>query len=214
MCQILRCVLNCVLTLITKLRKRKEKNRKNSRIASNESIKANRRVKNSFYNSVNQTTNNPEITSKKKFSLLIKLMNSQKYSTIPPLIENENIINNPGEKSNLFNNHFASKSTVPNVDDRIPDLPRKTGIPCIDKVNTSPIEVAKILRCLKKSHSSYCGIPGKFLSLISTPISFSMSKLFNNLFDVGHYPDLWKISHVTAVCKRKGSKTDKRNFVR
>ena len=136
--------------LITKLRKRKEKTQNNSKIASKESLKANRRVKNNFYNSVNQTMNNPEIASKKKFSILIKLMNSQKYSTIPPLIENENIINNPGEKSNLFNNHFASKSTVPNFDDKIPELPRKTEIPCIDKVNTSPIEVAKTLRCLKK----------------------------------------------------------------
>ena len=75
-------------------------------------------------------------------------------------------------------------------------------------VNTSPIEVARIIRKIKQSHLSHCGIPGKFIHLISTPISFSMSRLFNNLFEVGHFPDTWKI----AVHKKSASKTDKRNF--
>ena len=39
-----------------------------------------------------------------------------------------------------------------------------------------------------------------------------MSRLFNNLFEVGLFPDIWKVAHVTAIFKRSGSKTDKRNF--
>ena len=75
------------------------------------------------------------------------------------------------------------------------------------------MEISKIIRDhLKKSCISYCGIPGKFLGLIATPISFSMSRLFNNLFQIGHYPDLWKISHITAIYKSKGLKTDKANY--
>ena len=45
--------------------------------------------------------------------------------------------------------------------------------------------------------------------MISTPISFSMSRLFNNLFEIGHFPHLWKLAHVTAVYKRSGPKKDK-----
>ena len=48
--------------------------------------------------------------------------------------------------------------------------------------------------------------------MIATPISFSMSRLFNNLFEIGHFPYLWKLAHVTAVYKRSGLKTDKSNF--
>ena len=48
--------------------------------------------------------------------------------------------------------------------------------------------------------------------MIATPISFSMSRLFNNLFENGHFPHLWKLAHVTAVYKRSGPKTDKSNF--
>jgi hypothetical protein len=56
---------------------------------------------------------------------------------------------------------------------------------------------------------SHCGTSGKFISLIATPISFSMSRLFNNLFEIGHFPDLWKAAHVSSIYKRSGPKTSK-----
>ena len=107
---------------------------------------------------------------------------------------------------------FASKSTVHNPNDPAPNLVRNDGIPLLDNLNTSPIEIAKLIRSVKKSHISYCGISGKFIQLIAQPISYSMSKLFNNLFKIGHFPDLWKIAHITAVYKRTGPKTSKTSF--
>ena len=77
---------------------------------------------------------------------------------------------------------------------------------------TTWFEIAKIIRNTKKSHLSHCGISGKFISLISTPVSFSMSRLFNNLFEIGHFPNIWKIAHITPIYKRSGPKTCKTNF--
>ena len=39
-----------------------------------------------------------------------------------------------------------------------------------------------------------------------------MSRLFNNLFEIGHFPDVWKIAHVTPVYKRSWPKTEKSSF--
>ena len=86
------------------------------------------------------------------------------------------------------------------------------NIPTLGNINTSPIEVAKLIRNIKKSHLSHCGISGMFISLISTPISFSMSRLFNNLFEIGHFPNIWKIAHITAIYKKSGSKSCKTNY--
>ena len=72
--------------------------------------------------------------------------------------------------------------------------------------------MTKIIRNIKKSHLSQCGISGNFIHIIFTPISFSMSRLFNNLFEIGHFPDVWKIAHVTPVYKRSGPKTEKSRF--
>ena len=131
---------------------------------------------------------------------------------VPPLVENNCTVQDPVQKSNIFNEFFASKSSVRNHNDPIPILERKEGVSPLSVINTSPIEVAKFARQIKKSHFSECGIPGKFISAISTPISFSMSRLFNNLFEVGHFPHLWKLAYVTPIYKRSGPKTDKSNF--
>ena len=73
---------------------------------------------------------------------------------------------NLSKKSDLLNKHFSSKSSVPNADDDVPFLPRNPNIPSVCTINTSPMEVSKIIRDhLKKSHLSHCGIPGKFLSI-------------------------------------------------
>ena len=155
---------------------------------------------------------NNEISPKKKFGILTKLMNNQKFSSIANLIENGATIENPEQKSNVLNTYFSSKSTVLNPEDCVPNLEERPNTTQFSTINTSPIEVSKIIRSLKKSNFSHCGVPGKFLSLIATPISFSLSKLFNNHFQTGIFPDIWKVSHVTAIYKSKGLKSDKNNY--
>ena len=65
---------------------------------------------------------NPEISAKKKFSILKKLLNNQKFSSIPPLIDGSLTIKDPKLQSDVFNTHFATKSTVPNPNDHAPNL--------------------------------------------------------------------------------------------
>ena len=79
-------------------------------------------------------------------SVMHDRLKNNKISSTPPIIENEHIINDPKEKSNVFNNYFASKSRVPNFDDPVPHLPIRDGLNKLNMLNTSPIEVAKIIR--------------------------------------------------------------------
>ena len=139
-------------------------------------------------------------------------MKNSKFSHIPPLVENDITVQDPLQQSNIFNEFFASKSTVPNFNDPAPNLEKRSDIPPLNSLNTSPIELSKFIRNIKKSHISHCGIPGKFIHLIAKPISYSMSKLFNNMFEIGHFPDIWKLAHITAVFKRSGQKTSKTNY--
>ena len=39
-----------------------------------------------------------------------------------------------------------------------------------------------------------------------------MSTLFNNLFEIGLFPDVWKIAHITAIYKNVGPKSSKLNY--
>ena len=55
--------------------------------------------------------------------------------------------------------------------DPSPNVQRKEGVSSLDVIKTSPIEVAKFIRNIKKSQFSQCGIPGKFNHLVATPIT-------------------------------------------
>ena len=202
---------NTAPEILTKYLHKKNKAFAKSREAANASNIANRRVKSAFFNSVNCTMNNHEISAKKKFSILQKLMKNNKFSSISPLNENDKIINDSGEKAKIFNNHFASKSNLNGKEDDPPFLQKK-DFPELSLLNTSPLEVGKLIRTMKKSHISPCGISAKFLQLISLEISYALSKLFNNLFETGHFPDVWKIAHVTPIFKRNGSKNCRTNY--
>jgi hypothetical protein len=149
-------------TILTRCLRKKNKAFIKSRDAANESTKANRRVKFAFYNTVNSTMNNYSISPKKKFSILLKLMKNNKFSPTPPLLENNVTINEPQQKSELFNTFFASKSNVQGANDDPPNLQRLVNVPNLDNINTSPLEVGKFIRGLNKSHSSYCGISANF----------------------------------------------------
>ena len=85
---------------------------------------------------------NPAISAR----ILTKSMNYQKFSRISCLIEHDQIINDPRTKSDLLNNHFASKSTVNNPNEEVPLLDPITDITKGDTLNTSPIETARIIR--------------------------------------------------------------------
>ena len=59
---------------------------------------------------------------------------------------------------------------------------------------------------------SYCGIPGKFISIIATPDSFPIYRSFNNMFSEGIFSDIFKISHVLPLYKNSGVKSDKSSY--
>ena len=89
--------------LVTRLLNKRNKAHDKAREAANDSSKVNRRAKNAFHNTVNDTMRNPSISAKKKFSILFKLMKNNKHCNIPPLIENDITLQDPTEQSNIFN---------------------------------------------------------------------------------------------------------------
>ena len=92
-----------------------------SRVAANESCKANCRAKAAFQNSINNTLRNPLLSAKKKFSLLFKIMKNNKFINVPPLVDNNITVQDPN-----------------NMDDPIPFLQQKEGIQIINSINSFP----------------------------------------------------------------------------
>ena len=89
--------------------------------------------------------------AKKKFEILLRLTKKNKHSSIPPLVDNEKVINGNDEKATIFNNFFTEKSSLSSSEDEAPELEKMEDIPDLDLINTSPFEVSACIKKLKKS---------------------------------------------------------------
>ena len=174
-----------------------------------------RRAKNSYFNSLKSVFGNPNISSKKKFSLLQKLSNSSKSNVIPPLIENGKIISDPREQADLFNPYFADKANVNNPHDLPPDLDCFATDDIFANLDTTYYEVGPIIKALKDCSRSPCGIPSSFIkkvySFTGSKITILISNLLNRIFHTGVYPRIWKVAHVTPIFK-SDDKSNKTNY--
>ena len=92
--------------ILTRYLTKRNKAYNKSREAANKSNVANRRAKYAFYNSVNSTMNDCNISAKKKFSILLKLMKNNKFSGMSPLNENGVVYNDPKEKGQTIFLHL------------------------------------------------------------------------------------------------------------
>ena len=84
---------------------------------------------------------NPNMAPKKKFELLERITNTGKSSNVKPLIDNDQMINNPKLKSKVFNAHFAYKSTIINSSDTGLHLDEVDTQTTLEKIYTSKYEL-------------------------------------------------------------------------
>ncbi len=152
---------------------------------------------------------------------------SSKSSTIKLLDTNENLISDSKTVSDIFNNHFATIGSK--IEQRIPFQPgnykdylnKKDGNNklIINFENnlfflspTDTEEVGKIIDGLDiKKSTGPNGVPVYILKIYKYFFSFWLSRLVNQCFEVGVFPDILKKAKVTPLHK-KDSKLDFLNY--
>ena len=175
-----------------------------------------RSTKQKYFNKLKGTLLNPEISSKKKFTLLNRLTNTGKNANIPPLIDSDKIIHKPKEKAQTFNNHFAKKSNLKGREESPPTIDPIETLSDLIHFDTSYHEIGPLIKSMKNADFSPCGIPAKFLKLLyqrfGSKITTPIADLLNLIFRTGTYPKIWKVANITPVFKKKGARTDKSNW--
>ena len=133
--------------------------------------------------------------------------------SIPPLIENDQVIPDDLSKATVFNNYFASISSFPeNI--QIPDLPNFNYLTetRLDSVTTNETEVESLLRRVNAHKSSGPdGVGNWVLKHCAKPLSVPYSKLFNKSLQTGRFPTQWKQANVCPVFKKE-NRSDKTNY--
>ena len=131
-------------------------------------------------------------------------------SVIPPMSdETGTMYVKDIEKANGFMHVFKEVFTVDNG--MLPNFPHKNVV-CEDFVDLSPKNVSKYLRLANKlSAAGPDGFPGVFWTNLSTSLSVPLSIIFNQSYNTGHLPAVWKLSYVSPIHK-KGDKSNFKNY--
>ena len=113
------------------------------------------------------------------------------------------------EKANGFMHDFKEVFTVDNG--VLSNFPHRNVV-CEDFIDLSPNNVSKYLRLAKKlSADEPDGFPGVFWTSLFTSLSIPLSIIFNQSYNTGHLPAVWKLSHVSLIHK-KGIKSNFKNY--
>ena len=144
---------------------------------------------------------------------------SSKTSNIKLLDTNKNLISDPKKVSNIFNEHFSSIGST--IEQKIPFQPGNFNDYLIRKDNnnkliinsennsfflspTVPEEVKKIIDALDiKKSTGPNGVPVYILKIFNFFFSYWLSRLANQCFEMGVFPDILKTAKVTPLHKKE-----------
>ena len=144
-----------------------------------------------------------------KFWGIIKTLLSNNYNSSQPFSVsfNENMLTDPKDIANCFNNHFCSigKSLVDKIDPSYPlsyrkYLQNRTKASMHFRPNTLAAEIFNVI--FQGNPNKSCGFDGinaGFVKIAADVISPILAVLINACFDVGIFPSCLKIAKVVPI---------------
>ena len=165
------------------------------------------------YNRVGTKLSDPSTNAKEYWHLVKSLYGSKIDAGIPPLNSDDNVIADAKGKADLLNQHFASKSTLPPVNER-PSLPRNIyeSASQLSEVSVTEKDILDSLKTMKTaSANGPDNISNRLLKETITSILSPLKTLFNLSLRTQVFPAKWKEANVTPVFKG-GERQDKQNY--
>ena len=177
----------------------------------NSIVNAIRRAKINFFRSVSAKLSDPGLCSKKWWHLSKSLLNNREKRRIPFLLDNGSSVTNDANIAEIFNNFFASQSTLCDDSGQLPAFSFRTT-ERLSIITVSKMEIHEILESLDTSKASgYDGLGNKVLKMLAPALSEPLSHLFNLSLQSGVFPNYWKFANVNPIFK-KGDPHCKTNY--
>ena len=148
---------------------------------------------------------------------IIRMGENDKSNNISLMIENE-LVNDPTEVANEFNNYYANiaKKIQQSIYTQGQDFHKYLGSRSDKTFFISPTDKDEILDMINyinmNKASGPNSIPPKILLLIKTQLAEPLAAIFNLSIEKGIYMDKLKISRIVSIYKNKGDKFQSQNY--
>ena len=140
-------------------------------------------------------------SSKSWWKTVKPFLSNKDKQQVPPLLYQNELISDAGDKANILNNFFQEQTDIQDVDKHVPVLdPIVTS--CLQNIQVSPDEVSSVLHNLVVGKAAGPdGVNNRILRELHDVLSLPLSKLFNYSLEIGTVPAAWKEANVTPVFK-------------
>ena len=154
----------------------------------------------------------PRNRGKKYWTCLKRLLNKNKASVIPPMLDNGIFINDIKIKCNMFNSYFQNQCTIVETSSILPSFVKKTLL-SLDKISFTQNQITTLIRKIqpKKSHG-HDGISASLLKLCDASLALPLHIIFTNCIEKGVFPTKWKKANVSPIYKKKNEKNIVSNY--
>ena len=182
-------------------------------LARREANRAIRNAKKRYQTKVVDSLSDPNLNIRNFWKISKRILDEKSERTIPPLLENDNLIAEDDKKADIFNNYFASIASLDHSEPlpKLPDFQFLTDAR-MHNIQTSEVEVQRLLSLLNVHKSTGPDAIGNWvLKHCSTSLCKPLTAVFNKSLCDGIFPSVWKQANVCPVFK-KGNKSDKTNY--
>ena len=177
-----------------------------------------RAVEGHYRSLIDENSNNP----KEMWKTINKVLNKNQCSTTPRSVMYEGqLVEKQKEIAEAFNNHFTTigPKLAEKIETKESDDPLKYLIdegpstaPRFEFHPVDPSTIEKEIKNLKCSKSAgYDKVSVKLVRDAAGILCKPLAAIFNSSFEMGIFPDMWKIARVTSIFK-SGSKNDMGNY--
>ena len=159
-------------------------------------------AKNAYYTKLSTSLNDPNIESKKYWSIINKFLNKRKIPKIPPITHNNSIVTNIKEKAGLFNEFFANQCRIIETDTILPEFTHLTDL----RLNSVLFDRSKILSLIRslntnKAHG-WDEISVRMIKICDESLVKPLEIIFTFCSNNGVYPSYWKKGNICPVHKK------------
>ena len=159
--------------------------------------------KEKYFHDLSMKLNDPKTSTKTYWSILKSLYIDSKIPLIPPLLVNDKIVSDFTEKTNLFNDLFASQCTPISNNSILPSAISFKAQSRLSSVNFEKEDIRKMIRNLNVNKA--CGhdnVSIRILKICDSVLAEPLSLIYKNWISSGVFPDIWKRSCIIPTYKK------------
>ena len=172
-----------------------------------------RDAKNSHFSRLANKLNDPNVGSKKYWSILNQFFHKRKPPRIPPVRDSSNnLIADVPTKTNIFSQFFANQCSLIDTDSVLPQQNLLTNL-TINNIALDEPKILALIRALSanKAHG-WDEISTQMIKICDESLVKPLMKIYQYSLDSCIFPSNWKKANVVPVYKNKGDKSAVKNY--